>query len=117
MADEFGDGEFWLPSEFLSEDVVMGKSSAYAGGGGGCGAAPRAGVWFPSEFPYGGCDLGSPVESVVGSTETESDGEDFGYGELSRRLTGSLLIDDLLPGHGWDVKEPKVRKQVVSSLF
>lgn len=38
-------------------------------------------------------DLSSPVESVMGSTETESDEEDY-LNELTRKLANSALDDD-----------------------
>jgi hypothetical protein len=53
---------------------------------------------FPS-LPYGFgsfgffSDLSSPVESVVGSTETESDEEDYLAG-LTRQMAHSTLEDD-----------------------
>lgn len=59
---------------------------------------------FPFEFPYGfgassghSCsDLSSPVESVVGSTETESDEEDYIAG-LTRQIAHSTLEGDAFP--------------------
>jgi hypothetical protein len=53
---------------------------------------------FPLEFPCGfgsfgfSSDLSSPVESVVGSTETESDEEDYLAG-LTRQMAHSTLED------------------------
>ena len=46
------------------------------------------GLCFRSEFPYdyGSSVLSSPVESVVGSTETESDEDDLLLTELTRQL-------------------------------
>nr|GEV79486.1 hypothetical protein [Tanacetum cinerariifolium] len=58
MAQELLDGEFWLPPEFLNDDdFVTGK--------------PTTGKGF-----YG-LGSGSPVESFLGSNETESDEEDY----------------------------------------
>ncbi|KAL3521153.1 hypothetical protein ACH5RR_019302 [Cinchona calisaya] len=82
MADKLDEAEFWLPSEFLTdEDILMDnkenvvKSSSL--------------LCFPTDFPYdfGSPVLSSPVESVVGSTETESDEEDLLLSELTRQLT------------------------------
>lgn len=42
---------------------------------------------FPTEFPY---EFGSPVESVVGSTESESDEDDL-IGGLTRHLARSTI--------------------------
>ncbi|KAJ8899733.1 hypothetical protein K2173_019432 [Erythroxylum novogranatense] len=101
MEDSLNDGEFWLPPQFLSdEETVMG-----GGGGGGNGAKVFGGgleveygrPLFPFEVPYGfgkgSSDLSSPVASVVGSTETESDEEDFLAG-LTRQMVHSTLDDD-----------------------
>ncbi|KAK1270205.1 hypothetical protein QJS04_geneDACA007660 [Acorus gramineus] len=83
MAEDLHDGEFWLPSEFLADDVFMVKEEVN-----------RAG--FPCEFPYdyGGLGIGSPVESV---TETESDEEDVGSGE-GRQMTRSAINDGVERG-------------------
>ncbi|MBA0687847.1 hypothetical protein Goari_015348, partial [Gossypium aridum] len=59
MAKVLDDAEFWLPSQFLTDD----------------------------EFGFG---LNSPVESVVGSTETDSDEEDY-LAELTRLMAHSTL--------------------------
>ncbi|XP_031484627.1 uncharacterized protein LOC116253819 [Nymphaea colorata] len=73
MAEDLDDGEFWLPSRFLSEEMGFLETK------------------LPCEFPY--CDSSSPVESVVSSTETESDEEDYMAG-LMRRMAHSTLEDD-----------------------
>lgn len=65
--DDFG---FWLPSDFLSDDILPGNGTSDGVGGGG------GEMWFPNEFPYCGSDMGSPEESVLGSMETESDEEE-----------------------------------------
>ncbi|KAK1298577.1 hypothetical protein QJS10_CPB14g00753 [Acorus calamus] len=84
MAEDLHDGEFWLPSEFLADDVFMVKEEE----------VNRAG--FPCEFPYdyGGLGIGSPVGSV---TETESDEEDVGSGE-GRQMTRSPINDGVERG-------------------
>lgn len=64
MAQELNDGEFWLPSEFLTDDDLL-TDFKKKGGDDFC-----RGFGFHS-------DLSSPVESVTGSTETESDEDDF----------------------------------------
>ncbi|KAL4557990.1 hypothetical protein LXL04_036186 [Taraxacum kok-saghyz] len=83
---EMDDGRFWLPTEFLNDDDVLvdyksginkGASTMY-----GFGVGPYS----------SNSDLSSPVESVIGSTETESDEEDY-LNELSRKLAQSTLDD------------------------
>lgn len=86
------DGELWLPSDFLSEEAppkerVMHRSTE-----------PQ----IPNEFPYEWCSFGlppdssynSPVESVVGSTETESDEEDDYMAGLASQIAHAMLDDD-----------------------
>ncbi|KAF2318995.1 hypothetical protein GH714_012285 [Hevea brasiliensis] len=53
---------------------------------------------FPAEFPYefdsfGSCALSFPVESVEGSTETESSDEDDFLVRLTRRMTQQLAVE------------------------
>lgn len=80
MAEALDDGEFWLPSEFLTDDdILMGTRKCDIGANLFC---------FPSEFPSGA--LNSPVESLVGSTETESDEDDYLSG-FTRQMARSLL--------------------------
>ncbi|KAL6987692.1 hypothetical protein U1Q18_013441 [Sarracenia purpurea var. burkii] len=99
MAEDMDDAEFWLPPQFLADDDVLSdfKSSTMN---------PKSresdsGAYFPHEFPFGFgsfgpySDLSSPVESVVSSTETESDEEDFIAG-LTWKMAHSTLQDDLL---------------------
>ncbi|KAA8516353.1 hypothetical protein F0562_016646 [Nyssa sinensis] len=107
MADDLDDGEFWLPPQFLTDDDILmdysnsntinfNKRDAF-------GRERDNGFCFPYEFPYGFgsfapySDLSSPVESVVGSTETESDEEDYITG-LTRKLARATLQDDLWKG-------------------
>ncbi|XP_021289286.1 uncharacterized protein LOC110420335 [Herrania umbratica] len=104
MADVLDDGEFWLPPEFLTDDdLFLDKSKAENNH-----KNPKDGFgleldgsksWFPYEFRHGfgsfgfSSDLSSPIESVVGSTETESDEEDYLAG-LTRQMAHSTLEDD-----------------------
>lgn len=74
MADDMDDYGFWLPSDFLSDDILPGNDTA-----------DGVGMWFPSEFPYCGFDLDSPEESVVGSTEADSDEEELTVAGAARR--------------------------------
>ncbi|KAK9289900.1 hypothetical protein L1049_008061 [Liquidambar formosana] len=71
--------------------------------------------FFPScDFPHGfggsfgfSSDLSSPVESVVGSTETESDEEDYLAG-LTRQMARSTLDDDSgKPNYGFASENTK----------
>lgn len=92
MAEDLDDGEFWLPSEFLADDNFMEKKKVS-----GAGFENESRVCFPVDFSYGfgsyGSALSSPVESVVGSTETESDEEDYMAG-LTRKMASSTLQDE-----------------------
>ncbi|KAI3474403.1 hypothetical protein Pfo_029264 [Paulownia fortunei] len=88
MAQELDDGEFWLPSEFLTDDDLLmdfktdhfktKRSDDFSHG-------------FGNSFGFNS-DLSSPVESVMGSTETESDEDDFVTG-LTRKIAHSTLQD------------------------
>ncbi|XP_059628061.1 uncharacterized protein LOC132270871 isoform X2 [Cornus florida] len=92
MADVSDKREFRLPSEFLSnEHMFMEKENFNKRG--------LSSAWssfcFPTEFPYkfgSSSVLSSPVESVVGSTDPESDDDywDFLHG-LTRQLSHSTL--------------------------
>ncbi|KAL2525796.1 hypothetical protein Adt_10850 [Abeliophyllum distichum] len=75
MADGLQGPEFWLPSEFLTdEDFVMEKEKFNKK------TDSVSEFCFPTEFPY---DFGS---YAVGSPETESDDEDL-LAALTRQLT------------------------------
>ncbi|CAI9091595.1 OLC1v1026666C2 [Oldenlandia corymbosa var. corymbosa] len=80
MEEKHDEAEFWLPSEFLTdEDILMDHKKSIS-----------PGLRFPAPFPfdYGSSALSSPVESLVGSTETESsDEEDFLLTGLTRQLS------------------------------
>ncbi|KAK8491078.1 hypothetical protein V6N13_122019 [Hibiscus sabdariffa] len=88
MAELMDDAEFWLPAKFLTDDDGFKKR------GNGAGSL-LSGHGFPTEFPYefdsfdSFSVLGSPVESVVESTETESGDEDEFLAGLTRRLAYS----------------------------
>ena len=91
------DAEFWLPPEFLTDDdLAVEKNGSSKNEGNGVGSDMR--TLFPYDFPYrfgsfgSSSDLGSPVESVVGSSETESDEEDYLAG-LTRQIARSTLVD------------------------
>ncbi|XP_028770519.1 uncharacterized protein LOC114740917 [Neltuma alba] len=101
MAENLDDGEFWLPPQFLDDDVFLEDTT-----GGlklNSNALLRAvspkDLFFPSEFPYdfescgASSDLSSPVESVVGSSETESDEEER-VPDLTRRMARTALEVD-----------------------
>ncbi|KAM7531921.1 hypothetical protein LguiB_035331 [Lonicera macranthoides] len=85
MAEELYDGEFWLPPQFLTDDDILtdftttttNRSKGYD-----C-FAPKS-------------DQSSPVESVLGSTETESDEDDFisGYTRKMSQSNSSLPQQD-----------------------
>ncbi|MFS7943274.1 hypothetical protein Hanom_Chr06g00498331 [Helianthus anomalus] len=93
MSQELADGEFWLPPEFLNdEDILMDFTGKPNSG------APTGGLKNTSSGLYGfgsypNSDLNSPVESVIGSTETESDEEDYLTG-LTRKLANTSVNVD-----------------------
>ncbi|EPS70549.1 hypothetical protein M569_04210 [Genlisea aurea] len=75
------DGEFWLPTEFLTDDELLTDF----------GAKWRAGY----STGFGSCfgvnsDLNSPVESVTGSVETESDEDEIVFGITQGMRKASL---------------------------
>ncbi|XAR68884.1 hypothetical protein NMG60_11000288 [Bertholletia excelsa] len=98
MAENIDGGEFWLPSQFLTDDDIL--MDFKVGNIGGKGREADGGLYFPSGFPRGFGSLGpysglsSPVESVGSSTETESDEEEY-IAELTRKMARSTLRDDL----------------------
>ncbi|OMO97344.1 hypothetical protein COLO4_14683 [Corchorus olitorius] len=101
MAEVLDDGEFWLPPSFLTDDDLFMDKTTEAKKNQKDGFeldGSNNKSLFPYEFPNGfgsfgfSSDLSSPVESVVGSTETESDEEDFLAG-LTRQMAHSTLED------------------------
>ncbi|KAL2502982.1 hypothetical protein Fot_36830 [Forsythia ovata] len=92
MAAELDDGEFWLPPQFLSDDDLL------IGGQNKIHQTKRTDDYsfaFGNSFgPFS--DLSSPVESVMGSTETESDEDDY-MTELTRKIAQSTIQDSGYP--------------------
>ncbi|KAE8697735.1 copper transporter 1-like [Hibiscus syriacus] len=96
MAEVLDDGEFWLPPQFLTNDdfFVDGVKATN-----NTNILKDGESFIPFEFPDGfgsfglSSDLSSPVESVLGSTETETDEEDYLAG-LTRQMAHSTLQDD-----------------------
>lgn len=78
MAKNFDDCEFWLPPHFLTDDLTLLNNN------------PKNDDVFDAvlkaRFPY----LSSPEESVVDSSETESEEEEL-MAELTRRMAHSTL--------------------------
>ncbi|XVF76722.1 hypothetical protein PTKIN_Ptkin13bG0289300 [Pterospermum kingtungense] len=105
MAQVLDDPEFWLPAQFLTDDDLFMDQSKKAKDRAklikdGFGLEfDGAKSLFPFEFSSGfgsfgfSSDLNSPVESVVGSTETESDEEDYLAG-LTRQMARSTIEGD-----------------------
>ncbi|GLU18322.1 hypothetical protein SLE2022_346280 [Rubroshorea leprosula] len=89
MVESLDDSEFLLPPQLLTDDdvVLMHLGSDVSKS------------LFPFELPYRfgsfglSSDLGSPVESVFGSTEIESDEEEHLSG-LTRQMARSTLRDN-----------------------
>lgn len=107
MAESLNDAVFWLsPSDnvvFVDKErgcapVAVEKKHALKSMNWNLNLNPNPILVFPTEFPYEfdsfDSALSSPVESVLGSTETEttsSDEEDFLAG-LTQRLTRKLEV-------------------------
>ncbi|KAG2673264.1 hypothetical protein I3760_13G082100 [Carya illinoinensis] len=97
MSASLDDAEFWLPPEFLTDDdLATDKNNNCKSEGNGFRSNTEATRYlFPLEFSYRfgsfgtSSNLDSPVESVVGSSETESD-EDYVAG-LTHQLAHSTL--------------------------
>ncbi|GAB4831858.1 hypothetical protein Ancab_005874 [Ancistrocladus abbreviatus] len=94
MAETMEDPAFWLPSHFLTDDDFLmeknvGVRDSVNPGGGGGGGGLRQNSLYLSMFGESSA-LDSPVESVVSSSETEADQDEF-LAELSRQLAQSSL--------------------------
>ncbi|PNX73317.1 hypothetical protein L195_g029216 [Trifolium pratense] len=97
MAENLADGEFWLPPQFLSDDDDITtvpfspkhKPASFLDN-------DENTLPFPSEFPYGfsSSDLSSPIDSLGGSSETESDEDEQLAAELTRRMAHLILQPD-----------------------
>ncbi|KAE8711035.1 Adenine nucleotide alpha hydrolases-like superfamily protein isoform 1 [Hibiscus syriacus] len=87
MAEVLDDGEFWLPPRFLADDDLFVDN-------GEVNDSPDKDL-LPYELHS---DLSSLVESVVGSTETASDEEDYLVG-LTRQMARYTLEDDFGANH------------------
>jgi hypothetical protein len=97
MAENLADGEFWLPPQFLSDDddsttvpfSPKHKPSLFLDN-------DENTLPFPSEFPYGfsSSDLSSPIDSLVGSSETESDEDEQLASEITRHMALTILQVD-----------------------
>lgn len=85
--------EFWLPPQFLTDDdILLGFKTNSKGEEND--RKSYFGCDFKNEFSYmlgPPSDLSSPVESVVGSTETESSDEEDYITELTRQMAHSTL--------------------------
>lgn len=116
MAESLDDGEFWLPPEFLTDDdLAMEKYETDT-------HEATKGSLLSFEVPYMGfgsfgtsSDLSSPVESVVGSSETESDEEDYLVG-LTRQMARSTLAETALSSDKSKVFGEK-KKKAFSVLY
>ena len=95
MGESVGDAKAWYHSQFLTNDDPLMDKENFNERGVNAGFAP--GFSFPTEFPYEFESFGpnssfnSPVESVAGSTETESSDEEEFFAGLTRRLTQFTL--------------------------
>ena len=109
MAESLDDGEFWLPAQFLTDDdILMDKGNLK-------NTSNKEGVTTGFGFSSHGfdlfgppSDLSSPVESVIGSTETESDEEDYLSG-LTRQIAHTALQEEFEKvDHGFVYEKLKV---------
>lgn len=84
MEKNLDDCEFWLPPQFLTDDDLLMDFKT--------NSVSEENKLFGYGFnPFGSnSDLTSPVESVVGSTENESDEDDYVTG-LTRKMARSTL--------------------------
>lgn len=105
MAEALDDGEFWLPPQFLTDDDMFVEKKEIRRPNCSDGSEMEGGFGFS---PYGSSgfssDLSSPVESVVGSTETESDEDEF-VSVLTQQMAG-LTRNEL----GFGSETEKVRE-------
>ncbi|XP_009627927.1 uncharacterized protein [Nicotiana tomentosiformis] len=92
--------EFWLPPQFLTDDdILLGFKTNSKGEEND--RKSYFGCDFKNEFSYmlgPPSDLSSPVESVVGSTETESSDEEDYITELTRQMAHSTLENHKVQG-------------------
>ncbi|KAI7747484.1 hypothetical protein M8C21_025900 [Ambrosia artemisiifolia] len=92
MAQELTDGEFWLPPEFLTDEDILMDFTGKPNSGAPTGLNKSSSGFYGFGLnPNSG--LTSPVESVIGSTETESDEEDYLNG-LTRKFSNTSVKDD-----------------------
>ncbi|KAF8396824.1 hypothetical protein HHK36_018457 [Tetracentron sinense] len=102
MADDLDDGEFWLPSQFLSDDEILMEKKTITNNDGLRTDTEGVGLHGFSS------DLSSPVESVVGST-TESDEEDYMAGLTLQMAHSMFQDDDKNPISSFGAENPKTR--------
>ncbi|KAL2533807.1 hypothetical protein Adt_07158 [Abeliophyllum distichum] len=82
--------ELWLPPEFQADENLLMKYRVNANKG-----KDDLPYWFGNSY-WPNSDLSSPVESIIGSTETESDEDDYITG-LTRKIAHSTLRDAHCP--------------------
>ncbi|KAK4432328.1 hypothetical protein Salat_0994900 [Sesamum alatum] len=98
MAQELDDLDFWLPSDFLTDDDLL---TDFKTDGLGAKGTDDFSYGAPNSFGVGS-DVSSPVESVTGTMETESDEDDL-ITELSRKFAYSTLQESNL-SHDYTTK-------------
>ncbi|XP_022746213.1 uncharacterized protein LOC111296271 [Durio zibethinus] len=113
MAEQINDTEFWLPAKFLTDDdVVMEKENLKNKTSGKNNKdLLMSNHGFPTEFPHefdSFSALSSPVETIVGSTESDKSDEDEFLAGLTCRLAHSTSQKLTVPSLSLDKNEKTV---------
>ncbi|XP_021760133.1 type-2 histone deacetylase 1-like [Chenopodium quinoa] len=92
MAEDLDDGEFWLPSHFLTDDDILMDFDFSAP------KVPNSGLGFVG-YGSSSSNSNSDLELTSGCTETESDEEDILLSGLTRKIARVDLQDSSCPVH------------------
>uniref|UniRef100_A0A803KWH9 Uncharacterized protein n=1 Tax=Chenopodium quinoa TaxID=63459 RepID=A0A803KWH9_CHEQI len=99
MAEDLDDGEFWLPSHFLTDDDILMDFDFSAP------KVPNSGLGFVG-YGSSSSNSNSDLELTSGCTETESDEEDILLSGLTRKIARVDLQDSSCPVHSKMVWAP-----------
>uniref|UniRef100_A0A803MHJ1 Uncharacterized protein n=1 Tax=Chenopodium quinoa TaxID=63459 RepID=A0A803MHJ1_CHEQI len=92
MAEDLDDGEFWLPSHFLTDDDILMDFDFSAP------KVPNSGLGFVG-YGSSSSNSNSDLELTSGCTETESDEEDILLSGLTQKMAHVDLQDSSCPVH------------------